>query len=1131
MKTRLLIALGLLTHLTLAQAPAPSVLATGDWYKLAVSRQGIYKLDRAFLRNLGVDVDALDPRSLRIYGQGGGMLPQPNALPRPTDLLENAIWVRGEDDGRLDADDYILFFAQGPDAVVADPAARLLRQETNLYDDQNYYFLTTGPGRGKRLARQAEAAGGGPVITAFDDFAHYEREQYNLVRSGRQWFGERFDLQADFTFRFPAAGLVAGGPVQVTSAVMAQANAQTAFVVQLNGRELGRQELAALPISTYARKGLLATNTFAGQPEAGATELAVRLSYQKGNATSAFGHLDYLSLNFRRNLLLANNWVQFRAFRSLEAPTASYQVGGAGPDVQVWDVTDPQNATAQAHRLNGQVAEFHALTRAPGGRPREYVALRGSDFEPPKPLGRVPNQNLRQLAVPELLIITHPDFGAEARRLANYRQQHSGLASAVVTTTQVYHEFASGRQDVTALRDFVRHLYRQSPRLRYVLLLGDASYDYKDRLAGNSNWVPTYESRESLHPIFSFSSDDYFGFLDDQEGEWDENGADNYDLEVGIGRLPVSTAREAGVMVDKLIRYDQPSALGSWRNRVSFVADNGDFNIHLVDSDRLADKVDTVGPQFNTRKIFTGAFPLVATPNGRRSPATRDAINRQVEEGTLIMNYTGHGGETGWSSENILDIGQVNSWQNLDRLPLFVTATCEFGRFDNPEQRSGAEYAVLSPRGGGIAMLTTTRPVFSSTNFILNQAFYGAVFAPIQGQMPRLGDVQRLTKNRSISGVVNRNFALLGDPSLRLAYPAGEVVLTAAQTQGSGPDTLQALGRATLRGEVRAQGRPDASFNGVVDIEVFDKRATQRTRPDGEDDPTDFAQFSRTLFRGSATVRQGRFEVAFAIPKDLVYAYGYGRVALYARDTVRQVDAAGFKNDLVVGGTAPNFVPDDQPPAIRLWLDNEQFADGGTVRPDTRLLARLRDDSGLTISNLGLGRDLTATLDGRETWVLNDLYQADRDDARQGRLQFDLRNLAEGPHTLQLKAWDTHNNSAEASLRFVVERAPFAVDGLAVFPNPFAPGQGPLTFRFSPNKLGEDLRISLRIYSPLGQLVRELETIDHNVQAEVERLTWDGLTDAGTPLANGVYYYRLSVQPLREASEPVTLGGRVLLVR
>ena len=1106
----------------------PSVLATGEWYKIAVPRHGVYKIDRELLRTLGVEVAQLDPRNLRLFGNPGGMLPQPNAQPRPSDLGEVTLWVRGEDDGRFDADDYALFYAHGPDKIAFDPAARLLSQETNLYDENNYYFLTIGPTRGKRPARQAESGNGGGIITTFDDFFHYEKEQTNLVRSGRQWFGERFDFQTDFTFRFPTEGLVPNSTVRVTSAVVAQANAATNFTLQLNGRELGRQDLAALPISTYARKGLVATNLFGLNLDAPANnELAVRLTYQKGTATSAFGHLDYLSLNVQRNLQLYNNQVIFRAFRSLEMPAATYRVGNAGADLLIWEVTDPQNTTAPVFRLTGNVAEF---TVAANGTLREYVALRGSEFEVPKPLGRVPNQNLRQLATPELLIIAHENFLADAQRLANFRQRN-GLTATVVTTKQIYHEFASGRQEVSALRDFIRHLYRQSPRLRYVLLFGDASFDYKDRLVDNSNFVPTYESRESLHPIFSFSSDDYFGFLDDKEGEWDENGADNYDMEVGVGRLPVGNAREAATVVDKLIRYEQVASQGNWRNRVSFVADNGDFNTHLIDSDRLADKVDTVGPLFNTRKIFIGAFPLVSTPNGRRSPAARDAINRQVLDGTLIMNYTGHGGETGWSSESILDIGQVNNWQNLDRLPLFVTATCEFGRFDNPGQRSGAEYTVISPRGGGIAILTTTRPVFSSTNFILNEAFYGAVFAPINGQMPRLGDVQRLTKNRSISGVINRNFSLLGDPSLRLAYPAGSVALTSVQMPRTGPDTLKALGKATLRGEIRTGNVFDANFNGTVDIEVLDKRSTVRTRADGEDDPIAFSQFERTLFRGSATVRNGRFEATFTLPKDLDYAYGQGRIALYARDSTRNVDAAGFKNDVIVGGTVPNFVPDNQAPTVSLWLDNEQFVDGGTVRPNTRLLARLRDDNGISVSGRGIGRDLVATLDGKETFVLNDRYKAERDDASQGSLTFDLTNLAEGPHTLQLKAWDTHNNSGQATLRFLVEKEGFAIDGVSVFPNPYAPANGLLSFRFRHNKPGEDLRLILDIYSPLGQLVKRTETVDYNVQAETENLTWDGQSSGGTPLANGLYFFRLTIQPLRETGNPAIATGRLLLLR
>nr|MCU0450646.1 type IX secretion system sortase PorU [Bernardetiaceae bacterium] len=1099
-------------------------LASGQWYKVAVPQTGLYKIDRGFWQRLGVDAAQLDPRQVRVFGQPGGMLPQPNAAPRPTDLVELAVQLDGQDDGRWDADDALLFYAQGPDLVALNPATGLFGHEKHLYDNFNYYFLQVNAGQpGKRLARQADAGSGTP-ITTFDDYFYHEKDDFNIVRSGRFWYGERFDLQADYTIRFPVPGLVAGSVVRVRSVVMAQANAATTFNLQLNGRELGSQTLALLPLGTYARKGLVADNTFGLTLEAtpANNELAVRLAYDKRGATSAFGHLDALGLNLQRQLRLYGAQTSFRAVASRSMATAEFRLAAAPPDLQVWDVTDLFNARQQTLRRQGETAAFGV---SPGGQLREFVAWRSSELPAPEPRGRVANQNLRQLAPPELLIITHPTLTEPAQRLANHRRTRSGLATEVVTTEQVYHEFAGGKQDVTALRDLLRHLRRASDRLRYVLLFGDASYDYKDRQAGNRNLVPTYESRESLHPIFSFSSDDFFGFLAANEGEWDENGGDNYQMQVGIGRLPVATVAEANTVIDKLIRYEQASSQGQWRTQLCFVADNGDFNIHQLDAEQLATKADTTGKIYNIDKIYVDAFPLVATPNGGRAPEARAALDGQVgRTGALIVNFTGHGGESGWTSEAILDIAMLGNWANRDRLPLFVTATCEFGRFDDPNLTSGAELAVLSPRGGGIAMVTTTRPVFSSTNFLVNNAFYDVVFAPINGQMPRLGDVQRLTKNRSASGVVNRNFSLLGDPSLRLAYPSLAAQITSVRAQGQPADTLRALAQVQLSGQIQQNGRLLADFNGPATVTVYDKPNRLRTRGQ-EDEPMDYTDLATPLFRGQATVRNGLFELSFTVPKDIDYRFGPGRVFVYARDSTRNLDAGG-SHRVLVGGTAPNFPADNQPPQIRLFMDSEQFEDGGTTGTDPTLLVHLADDQGINITGAGLGHELLATLDGQQTFVLNPYYLAQPDNPGQGRASLPLVGLAEGPHVLTVKAWDVHNNPAEAQLRFTVAKEPFGLGQVLAWPNPF---RERVNLRFAPNRPGEDLRILLEVYTSTGALVHRHETVDYNVQTAVETLTWDGRQPDGRLASPGLYLYRLTVTPLRGQETPAVVSGRLVL--
>ncbi|WP_448520670.1 type IX secretion system sortase PorU [Rhodoflexus sp.] len=1098
-------------------------LTGGSIYRLGIPKTGIYRINQATLAAMGINLAETDPRNIRIFSSTGGMLPQPNSTPR-AELAELAIFVQGEQDGRFDNDDFILFYAQGADRVVADRNGQLLQYEKNLYDDLNYCFLVIGNTNGKRIRQQSPAPESGNVITTFNELLHHERDEVNLVNSGRRWFGERFDFITEHTIRFPATGWVSGTPVLVQSAVVAQSVIETSFGWQLNGQEIGSRRIGAVPISTYARRGNIAEVLLSTTPPTplANNEFAVRVRYDKAGNNAALGHLDYVSVNFLRRLQLYDNATLFRSFAAATQTESTFRIANAAADLQVWDVSNLFNPQAiTLDHINGE-AVFSVAN--PQRQLREYAAFRPQGLPEPRFAGAVAQQNLRGTANnPDLLIVTAPQFLTEAQRLAEFRRRHDGLAVEVATTAQIYNEFASGRQDLTAIRDFARLRYLQpQSRLKYLLLFGDASFDYKDRNASNTNFVPVYQSYESLHPIFSFSSDDYFGFFDANEGAWDEDFGGAYDMEIGVGRLPAKTAREAAIMVDKLIHYTTASTLGNWRSQLTFVADDGDFNIHLADSELLSAQAHQRNPNFRINKIYIDAFEQVATPTGRRSPAARDMLNRQFQDGSLIVNYTGHGSETGWASEAILDVVTINNLTNYDRLPLMVTATCEFGRYDNPFLTSGAEFALLSPRGGAIALLTTTRPVFSSTNFILNEAFYNAVFTPINGDMPRLGDIQRLTKNNSINGVVNRNFALLGDPSMRLAYPAQEIAFTTA------PDTLKALATVTLAGEIRHNGVIETAFDGTLKIEVLEKEFELQTLGD-EDAPAVYRDRPVTLFRGEASVQQGRFSIQFTVPKNIDYSFGEGRIKVYAMDPTRNIDAIGAQS-AIVGGTAANVAADNTPPRIRLFMDNEQFQNGGRTAPDAELLAFFEDDSGINISSMGIGQDITATLNRQQTFVLNSFYRAAPNDSRRGSLRFPLRDLPKGEHTIRLKAWDVHNNPAEAEVRFVVAADPFRIDDVKVFPNPFV-GTNDLRWQFTHNRTGDDLEITLAVYDITGRVLMEEKKDLFNVRNEPVSLDW-GKADATSQLnASGIYLYRITVASKSDDAAKASFTGRLLVIK
>ncbi|MDW8287166.1 MAG: type IX secretion system sortase PorU, partial [Flammeovirgaceae bacterium] len=759
-----------------------SPFATGTWHKLEVQQTGVYKISASMLRSMGYNLATLNPQHLQIWGGEGGMLPQANHL-RQQLTEELAILVVGEEDGKLDNQDYVLFYAEGADKVLLE--GQLLRLEKNLYATQNYYFLTVGNQKGKRIQSQSSLRiENAPVFSTYDELYHHETEKNNALArlnngqgAGRLWIGEEMNqLQPTFTLTIPAEGIAANGQIAVQLSLLAQAYQQsTAFQLSINGINVG-EPIRLSPVSALdpylpkARHVVSQRSIGIPQLPSNLQTLRLVLTYQP-NAQGGLGILDYVALNYPRQLRLYGQQTIFRSIASLNHRYSTFFFSNPPSGLRLWDVTDFFNVRNQLME-NGRWT-FASETL------RTFVAFQEQHLPEPRWIGQIPAQNLVGLPPCQLLIVSHERFWNEAQRLAHFRRQHDKLLVHVVSPTQIYHEFSSGRQDVTAIRNFIRHLYQRENQLRYVLLFGDASYDYLDRVQGNTNFVPVYQARESLDPINAYSSEDFYGMMDEHEGNWDETGILPYDMEVAIGRLPVSTPQEAKVVVDKLIHYaTAKTALGDWRKRIVFVADDGDGNTHQEDAELLAKIVESRQPSLNVEKIYIDAFPKVSTGAKEISPTVRQKINETIVRGALVLNYTGHGAETGWASENILDNPQVSAWQNLNRLPVFVTATCEYGRYDNPQMRSGAEYALLNPNGGAIALLTTTRPVYAFSNFQLNQALYQIAFPLLEDNELRLGDIFKITKNNSVIGVKNRNFTLLGDPSMRLAYPQQEIVLT-----------------------------------------------------------------------------------------------------------------------------------------------------------------------------------------------------------------------------------------------------------------------------------------------------------------------------------------------------------------
>ena len=555
--------------------------------------------------------------------------------------------------------------------------------------------------------------------------------------------------------------------------------------------------------------------------------------------------------------------------------------------------------------------------------------------------------------------------------------------------------------------------------------------------------------------------------------------------------------------------------------------------MHQSDADQLARYIETRSPSFRPERLFLDSFPQDVTPSGQQAPSVNKAIDNAIADGRLIINYTGHGGETGWAEEQILTLQDIFSWRNR-RLPLFVTGTCEFGRYDDPTVRSGAELTMTSRLGGAIALLTTTRPVTANTNFLLNQAFYQSVFTPIGGIMPRLGDVLRLTKNNSLSGSRNRNFTLLGDPSLRLAYPKAQIVLTRINGRvvtANSSDTLRALQTVTLEGDIRDEQRINTltDFSGVMRLTVYDKATTQTTRGT-ESSPMSYQTYTSLIYTGQIKVQQGKFSLQFTVPKDIDYVFGSGRLYAYAVRADSLIDAAGSYNNLLIGGSVIPDSIDKQPPTVALAIDRADVS-GDMVRiagPDVTLVAQLADNRGINLAKSGLGHELTARLNDQEPLVLNENYVATSSDGRRGEMRYTFRGLVPGLYTVRLKAWDINNNSGEGALTFRVSDKPkLAIQVLKTYPNPF---YEQTTFELTHNRSGDALDWTVTVFDRSGQQVVTQAGSCSDCPASIQVSTWDGRSDRGLIQNKGLYIYRLTVRSANDGNES-TQSGKLILTR
>ena len=1097
------------------QYASNSILSSGTWHKISVVEDGVYQLSYSYLEGLGMNVMGLGTGKIRIYGNGGGMLPYSNAEHRHDDLIENAISIVDlNNNGVFEDGDYALFYGEGPDRWKYEESSGRFTHQQNLYSRRTCYFITLdgGLGAAKRISGQPSAVNPNTTSSSFDDYAFHESDLYNLLISGREWYGEKFDIATSYSFGFSFPNIISQAYIKVAVLGRALAPSSGSFSVLANGSTL------PLNLNTGSVSGNY-LDTY-GNPQSDNAEFStggtinITINYNKVN-TSSVGWLNYIELNARRSLSFYGSQMQFRDALSVGTGNITqFSLENTDNSTVIWETTSPANIRSQDIDLTNSSANFILETDSI----REFIAFNGSSFLTPTSEGLIANQDIHgAIGQPDLVIISPPVFMGEASRLGAFREANDGLDVAVVSTTAVYNEFSSGVQDITAIKDLMRMLYNRAndstEMPRYLLLFGDGSYDNLDRISDNTNYIPTYQSNNSHAPMFTYVSDDYFGLLDDIEGE----GANEY-LDIGVGRIPVQSVDAAKDIVDKLMHYSSPASFGNWRNTICFIADDEDGNIHINAADDFATTVSQLFSDCDIDKIYLDAYEQLSTPTGQRYPDAKEAINRRVEKGALIMNYTGHGGELGWAHEKVLENTDIKSWANLDNMPLFMTATCEFSRFDDPDRTASGEYVFLNPNGGGIGLLTTVRLVQSGANETLTEKFYETVFDPINSEMPRLGDIVMGTKNKTNNGVNARKYLLIGDPSMQLAYPKNVVVTDSINNNAVAgiTDTISALSTVTVAGHLEDKsGQLISSFNGVIYPTVFDKAITISTlKNDANSNYKDFQLQKNALFRGKASVADGRFSFTFVVPKDISYQNGLGRISYYAENG--DTDANGPYESFIIGGTSSNIEPDNIGPDIDLFLNDSNFVDGGLTDENPVLIAYLNDEHGINTTGNGIGHDIVAHLDdvSGNPIVLNDEYEADKDSYKSGSVSYQFSELSEGAHKLSLKVWDVYNNSSQAFTEFVVSKsANLALSHILNYPNPFTTYT---EFWFEHNRPSENLDVQIKVFTISGRLIKTLGTTINTPGFRVDPkqyydLQWNGLDDFGDKIGRGVYVYQLNI--------------------
>ena len=1091
-----------------------SVLSEGHWVKIRVSESGVCRMSFAELRNAGID-----PAQVRVYGFGGGMLAQDFRKAKIDDLPQVPVFV---------GNDYILFWVQGPISWIYNTAVSPARftHTRNTYSDYGYYFLTDNVGEPLAPTEQPAISGTPTEVTSYLHYQVHEKDSVNLIdRSGvsgggREFYGEQFNTGQKRTFTFSTPNAIEDQTSRAYIDVAGFAPVTSYFRSAYNGKN-GTANIAKKKDNySFGEVGYINTTapSTAGKQE-------IQLTYMC-STSGALGWLNYIELTTPSTLTMTGSWMPIRTDVNFKSSTpVRFHLSGADEATQVWDITNLGAITRMPTTFTNDELQWTG-TQEDGVH--EYVAVntKGNKWVSATVIGTVKNQNLHRLKNIDYVIICPEGYEEVSADLAKAHEEKEGITWAVVTDQQVYNEFSSGTPDATAYRWLMKMLYDRADgngiaAPRWLLLMGHGTFDNRKLLTtSGTNLLLCYEAKNSTNEVNAYASDDYFAFLDDNEGESDASAT----MDIGVGRLPVNTVQEARTTVDKIIAYMTNSNPGKWKNQLVYLADDGEAGTHTETSEISAEMIRLANPDFVVHKIFLDAYPQETNASGESYPQAKNRLDNLLKNGCLFFDYSGHGGYNNITSEAILTLRDVETMHNTN-LAFWLFATCNYAEFDTGK-RCAAESAVLNPNGGAVGILAATRTVYASQNNNLNRNVCAELFAhkTTFHYEATLGEAIRKGKNRLGSDTNKLPYVLLGDPALRLNYHTDYFVQTTTKI-----DTLNALSVQHVEGQIIDEDSVVVSdFEGTVNITIYDKIQVIPTRDNDDygDEPrvVNYLDYPNTLFSGSTAVKEGRFAYTFMVPRDIRYNFGNGRIVYYAKtaDSLETAEGVGHFEDFIIGGTGSILTTDTTGPEMKIYLNTPAFVDGGKTYATPRFYADLADSSGINTAGAGIGHDLLLIVDddAKQTYILNEYFTAADNSYTEGQVSYRMEKLANGPHSLVFRSWDLLNNSSTQSLNFVVEAGiDPSIYSVTTYPNP-ARAQSVVNFIVQYDQPDELISTEVYLYNTAGQLIWR------QTQGNPDQVT---INLAQMNLGAGIYIYNVKIKSPTSGSS--TAAGKIIVTK